>query len=48
MLQNFLDARHNFLNKKISSVVGSRLTLTNNEIKGIMEVIKPLENRGIL
>ena len=28
--------------------MGSGITLTNNEIKDIMKVIKLLENRGIL
>ena len=28
--------------------IGSGTTLTNNEIKDIMKVIKSLENRGIL
>ena len=35
------------LKKRISSITGSGITLTNNEIKDIMEVIKSLENRGI-
>ena len=26
---------------------GSRITLTNNEIKNIIKLIRPLENRGI-
>ena len=30
------------------SITGSGITLTNNEIKDIMKVIKYLENRGIL
>ena len=33
---------------KISSIKGSGITLTNNEIKYIIKVIKSLENRGIL
>ena len=34
--------------KGISSIKDSGITLTNNEIKDIMKVIKSLENRGIL
>ena len=34
--------------KGISSIKGSGITLTNNEIKDIMKIIKSLENRGIL
>ena len=34
--------------KGISSIKGSGITLTNNEIKDIMKVIKSLANRGIL
>ena len=33
---------------KFTSSKGSGITLTNNEIKDIMKVIKSLENRGIL
>ena len=33
---------------RISSITASEITLTNNEIKDIMKVIKSLENRGIL
>ena len=33
---------------KFTSSKGSGITLTNNEIKDIMKVIKALENRGIL
>ena len=36
------------IEKGISRITGSGITLTNNEIKGIMKVIKSLENRGIL
>ena len=32
----------------IGKKIGSRIILTNNEIKDIMKVIKSLENRGIL
>ena len=32
----------------IKEKIGSGTTLTNNEIKDIMKVIKSLENRGIL
>ena len=34
--------------KKFTSSKASGITLTNNEIKDIMKVIKSLENRGIL
>ena len=34
----------NELNKKFTSSKDSKITLTNNEIKDIMKVIKPLEN----
>ena len=48
----FVDAGLSLLGKKIkkgiSSIKGSGITLTNNEIKDIMKVIKYLENRGIL
>ena len=41
----------NILTKKLyenlSSVMGSGITLTNNEMKYIIEIIKLLENRGI-
>ena len=41
----------NILNKKLyenlSSVMGSGITLTNNEMKYIIEIIKLLQNRGI-
>ena len=36
------------IRKEISSITGSRITLTHNEMKDIMKVIKPLQNRGIL
>ena len=38
----------NELNKKFKSSKGTGITLTNNEIKDIMKMIKSLENRGIL
>ena len=48
----FVDAGLSLLGKKIkkgiSSIKGAGITLTNNEIKDIMKVIKYLENRGIL
>ena len=48
----FLDAGLNLLGKKIkkviSSIAGSGITLTDNEIKDINKVIKSLDNRGIL
>ena len=34
--------------KKFTSSKASGITLTNNEIKDIMKVIKSLEKRGIL
>ena len=34
--------------KKFTPSKGSGITITNNEIKDIMKVIKSLENRGIL
>ena len=47
-----VDAALSLLGKKIkggiSSITGSEITLTNNEIKGITKVITFLENRGIL
>ena len=36
------------IKKGISSITGSGITLTNNEIKYIMKVIKSLEKRRIL
>ena len=38
----------NELNKKFTSTKGSGITLTSNEVKDIIKVIKSLENRGIL
>ena len=38
----------NELSKQFASSKGSGITLTNNEIKDIMKVIKSLENNGIL
>ena len=38
----------NELSKQFASSKGSGITLTNNEIKDIMKVIKSLENSGIL
>ena len=35
-------------NVKYITGEGSEITLTNNEIKDIMKVIKSLENKGIL
>ena len=46
-----LDIGPNFLGKKIekwiSSVMFSGITMTNNKIKDIIKVIKSIENRGI-
>ena len=36
------------INKRYIAGKGSGITLTNNDIKYIMKVIKPLKNRGIL
>ena len=36
----FLDTRHNFLNKEILLAIIPGITLTNNEIKYILKVIK--------
>ena len=36
------------IEKWISSITGSGITLTNNETKDIKKVIKPVENTGIL
>ena len=38
----------NKLNKKFTSSKGSGITLTNNEIKDIVKIIRFLGNRGIL
>ena len=35
------------IKKGISSITGSRITLTNNEIKDIMKIIKSLESKEI-
>ena len=47
-----VDAGLNIIGKKIkkgiSSITGSGITPTNNEIKDIMNVIKSLDDRGIL
>ena len=42
---NLLDEK---IYKRISSITGSGISLTKNEIKDIIKVIKFLENRGIL
>ena len=44
--KKFLHKQIDRLNKEY--ITGSGITLTNNEIKDIMKVIKSLENRGIL
>ena len=48
--KNFLvDVEINVISKKIKDrLTGSGITLTNNEIKYIINVIRSLENRGIL
>ena len=47
----FADIGFDFLGKKIkkgiSKFTDSEITLTNNEVKGTIKVIKYLENRGI-
>ena len=47
--ETILNVGINLVNTKISPLFSRRseITLTNNEIKDIMRVIKPLENRGI-
>ena len=42
-----VDAGLNMIGKKIKGKIGPGITLTNNEIKDIMEVINSLENWGI-
>ena len=45
----FVSTGRSLLGKKIQKkIYGSGITLTNNEIKDIMKVIKSLENRKIL
>ena len=44
----YINKRVNELNKKFTSIRGSGITLTNNEIKDIITEIKPSENRGTL
>ena len=50
--KNLVDTGLNIIGKKnkkrISSIMGSEITLTNNETKDIMKVIRSLENRRIL
>ena len=43
--KKFLDEKIGRFNKQY--ITGSEITLTNNEIKDIMNVIKSLEKRGI-
>ena len=43
----FVDGRLNMIGKKIKEKYDSGITLTNNEIRDIMKVIKPLENREV-
>ena len=54
-MQNFLaDAGLKFIHKekkskeRLSSITGSEITLTNNEIKNVIKVISSLEKRGTL
>ena len=44
----YINKRVNELNKKFTSIKGSGVTLTNNEIKDIIKEIKHSENRGTL
>ena len=44
----FIDAGLNIIGKKIKEKFVLRITLTNNETKDLMKVIKSLENRPIL
>ena len=44
----FIDAELNMIGKKFKEKIGSGITLTNNEIKVIMKVIKSWKNREIL
>ena len=43
----YIDAALNMMGKKMKEKFDSGITLTNNEIKDIMKVVKPLENIGI-
>ena len=45
---NFIDTELNMISKEMKEKNGSGITLTNNETKDIMKVIRSLENRGIL
>ena len=49
---NVVDAGHKLIGKQIkkgiSSVTGSGITLTNNKIKDIIEVIRSLKKREVL
>ena len=47
-LEYYTSKEINELSKQFASSKGSGITLTNNEIKDIMKVIKSLENNGIL
>ena len=44
----YIDAGLNITGKKIREKIGSGITLTNNEVKNIIKVIKSLENTGVL
>ena len=46
--KDFLDKQIDKFSKKYLTVEGSGITLTNNETKDTMKVIKSLENRGIM
>ena len=43
-----LKTGRDLLNREVLSAIGSRITLTDNELKDITKVIRSLENRGIL
>ena len=47
LAKDFLDKEIDHFDKKYLTGKGSRLTLTNNEIKYIIKVIRSLENRRI-
>ena len=48
LVDSVLDVVNKKIKKGILSITDSGVTLTNNEVKDIMKVIKSLENRGIL
>ena len=46
--KDFLDKQITQFNKECIACLDSGITLTNNEIKGIIKAIRCLENKGIL